>query len=280
MTAISYLNGTWQPPEDAKISVLDRGFMFGDGIYEVIPVYQGRPFELPRHLTRLNNSLNEINLPSPLSDAEWESLMLLGIEKSSETTASIYLQITRGVAPTREHRYPAKVIPTVLLMVSPSKLLERARVDPLDMMTLDDFRWDRGHIKTISLIAAGMLRNEAIARGADDAILVKNGVVTEASAANVFMVKDGVLTTPPKSNRILHGITRDLVVELARSNGIEVVERDFPPQELLAADEVMITSSTHEVWPVGSIDGKTVGNGAGGIVWRQLDGLFQAYKMT
>lgn len=262
------------------VPALDRGFMFGDGVYEVIPVYNGRPFALARHLKRLNNSLEEINLPSPMTDEEWQSLMLAGIEKSGETTASLYLQVTRGVAPTRDHRYPDGVKPTVFMMVSPSKLLERNQVDPLNMVTMDDFRWSRGHIKTISLIAAGMLRNEAIARGADDVILVRDGIVTEASASNVFIASKGVLVTPPKSRHILHGITRDVIVELARDNGIAVEERDFTVEELLAADEVMISSSSHEVWPVGSIDGKTVGNGAGGVMWRQLDALFQACKQA
>ena len=258
--------------------VLDRGFMFGDGVYEVIPVYKGKPFELARHLVRLNNSLSEIRLPAPMTDDEWRTLIATGIEKSGESTASVYLQVTRGVAAKRDHRYPETVQPTVLLIVSPSELLERKKVEPLNMITLDDFRWSRGHIKTISLIAAGMLRNEAIAHDADDAILVKDGRVTEASASNLFIVSNGVLVTPPKSNHILHGITRDVIVELARDNGIEVAEREFTPDEMMAADEVMISSSTHEIWPVGSIDGVTIGNGAPGVVWSKLDSLFQAMK--
>ena len=280
MAAISYLNGTWQAPDEAKVSVLDRGFMFGDGVYEVIPVYKGRPFAVERHLVRLRNSLREVGLPAPMTDDEWLALMREGVERSGEAIASIYLQVTRGVAPTREHRYPEHPQPTVLLMVSPSQLLERKQVDPLEMITLEDFRWARGHIKTTSLIAAGLLRNEAIAQGADDAILLKDGVVTEATASNVFIAKDGIVITPPKSNHILHGITRDVIVELARCNGVEVQERDFTSAELATADEIMITSSTHEIWPVGRLDGKTVGNGAAGVVWRQLDTLFQAFKAT
>jgi D-alanine transaminase len=280
MTAISYLNGSWQAPEEAKVSVLDRGFMFGDGVYEVIPVYNARPFAVDRHLARLGNSLREVGLPSPMTDAEWQALMVEGVERSGETTASIYLQVTRGVAPAREHRYPAKPRPTVLLMVSPSQLLERTKVEPLEMITLEDFRWARGHIKTTSLIASGLLRNEAIARGADDAILIKDGRVTEATASNVFIAKDGVVITPPKSNHLLHGITRDVILELARRNRVEVQEREITPAELEAADEIMITSSTHEIWPVGRLDGRAVGNGAAGVVWRQLDGLFQEFKLA
>jgi len=204
--------------------------------------------------------------------------MAEAIERSGETTASLYLQITRGVAEKRDHRYAAGMQPTVLLVVSPAPMLERKEVVPLNLITLDDFRWSRGHIKTVSLIAAGMLKNEAIARGADDAILIRDGDVTEATASNVFIAKDGVLATPPLDNHILHGITRDVVVELAREHGLALEERRIAPEELAAADEIMITSSTHEVWPVGSLNGEMVGNGAGGVIWQQIDSLFQAHK--
>lgn len=278
MSAISYLNGNWQPPQEAKVSIFDRGFMFGDGVYEVIPVYDTKPFALSRHLVRLGNSLSEVKMPNPMEDDAWESLMAEAIERSGETTASLYLQITRGVAEKRDHRYSAGMQPTVLLVVSPAPMLERKEVVPLTMITLDDFRWSRGHIKTVSLIAAGMLKNEAIARGADDAILIRDGAVTEATASNVVIAKDGVLATPPRDNHILHGITRDVVVELAREHGLALEERRIAPAELASADEIMITSSTHEVWPVGSLNGEMVGNGAGGVIWQQIDRLFQAHK--
>lgn len=280
MPAISFLNGTWQAPEDAKISVLDRGFMFGDGVYEVIPVYNKHPFGLARHLKRLDNSLAEVDIPSPRTDAEWAELIDEAIERSEETIASVYIQVTRGIAPKRDHRFPETPVPTVLVIVSPAPLLERKAITPLNIITMDDFRWARGHIKTISLIAAGMLRNEAIARGADDAILVKDGRVTEATASNIFIAKDGVLITPPKSNHLLHGITRDVVVEVARDSGITVEEREVALAELETADEIMISSSIHEIWPVGTLDGRTIGNGEGGVMWQQLDKLFQAAKLA
>ena len=280
MTAIAWLNGTWQPPADARVSVLDRGFMFGDGVYEVIPVYGARPFALVRHLTRLSNSLGELKLANPMNDDAWSGIISEAIERSGEPVASAYLQVTRGVAARRDLVFPVDVKPTVLVMVYAVSSLSRTNLVPLRMITLDDYRWQRGHLKTISLVASGMLRNEALMRGADDAILLKDGLVTEATASNVFVAKAGVLVTPPKSNRMLHGITRDIVIELAKQQGLPIEEREITAAELADADEVMITSSGHEVYPVGMVDGRVVGNGQGGLMWQQLDRLFQACKAS
>ena len=169
--------------------------------------------------------------------------------------------------------------PTVLVMVYEAPILERKQVAPLTLITLDDFRWSRGHLKTVSLIAAGMLKNEALSRGANDAVLVRDGWITEATAANVFMARDSVLATPPKSNQLLHGITRDLVIELARKHGLPIEERAISLTELTEADEIMITSSGFETWPVGTLNGNRVGNGEGGPLWRQIDELFQQFKL-
>lgn len=278
MVAIACLNGDWQAPADAKVSVLDRGFMFGDGVYEVIPVYAGKAFTIDRHLTRLENSLSAVRIPNPMDLREWKSLIEEAITRSGEDLASVYLQVTRGPADERSHVYPAHPEPTVLVMVSPAPRLQRDAVDALEMITLDDFRWSRGHIKTTSLIAAGMLKNEAVARGADDAILLRDGHVTEATSSNVFLVLGGKLVTPPKNNVVLHGITRDLVIELAVEGGLEVVERPVSASELEAAEEIFITSSIHEAWPIGRLDGTTIGNGEGGVLWQQVDRLFQSYK--
>ena len=275
--AISYLNGTWQAIEDAKISVLDRGFMFGDGIYEVIPVYDGRVFTLDQHLTRLGKSLAEIKLANPLGQDEWAALIKEALVRAEETTALVYIQVTRGIAAKRDHVYP-KSPATILLTVSAAPILERKSIKPYALVSLEDFRWGRGHIKTVSLIAAGMLKNEAISQGADDAVLIRDGLATEGTSSNIFMVKDGVIVTPPKSKLLLHGITRDLVVELAAANGLALQERDIPATELAGADELMITGSGHEVWPVVQLDGLPVGNGAPGVMWKTLDNLFQSYK--
>lgn len=276
--AIAYLNGEWQAPEDAKISVFDRGFMFGDGIYEVMPVYWGQVFTLDEHLKRLHRSLQAIRLASPFSDDQWKNLFAEAIAKSGDETAFLYLQVTRGVATMRTHEYPVDVTPTVLVTVTAAPGLERKSVVPYKMVIKPDFRWARGDIKVVSLIANGLLKNEAIDEGFDDAILVRDGLVTEATASNVFMVKDGVIITPPKSNYLLHGITRDHVIELARSKDLPLEERDITEAELTGADEIWISSTGHEVWPVGELNGQTVGNGEAGVVWQSIDSLYQASK--
>ncbi len=278
MPAVACLNGVWQAPNDARVSVLDRGFMFGDGVYEVIPAYQGKPFTLERHLKRLGASLDEIRIRNPMDDAAWTKLIHDAVERCAESPAYVYVQVTRGVAEIRSHEYPANAEPTVLVMAWHAPILSRESIRPYRATVMDDFRWSRGHIKSVSLIAAGMLKNEAIANGYDDAILVRDGLVTESTAANVFIALDGKLVTPPKSNLLLHGITRDLIVELCQDNGVELEEREITVAELEAADEVMISSSGHEIWPVGELDGKPVGNGAAGALWQQVDDLFQAYK--
>ncbi len=276
--SISYLNGSWQPIEDARVSVLDRGFLFGDGVYEVIPVYNQVPFCLSRHITRLCNSLDEIRMPNPLSNSEWTCLIEEAIEKSGEETASLYLQVTRGADVIRNHVYPEPIEQTVFLMVSPAPLLAREEIDPYSVVTLDDYRWSMGHIKTVSLIAACMLKNEAIAQGVNDAILIRDGLVTESSSSNVFIVLDEVIVTAPKSRYLLHGITRDVIVELARENDLAIEERDFTLEELSEASEIFISSSIHEAWPVGELNNQIVGNGEAGLVWQEVDRLFQAEK--
>jgi D-alanine transaminase len=283
LNSTSYLNGTasvqgtWQAIEDAKVSVLDRGFMFGDGIYEVIPVYDCQAFTLDRHLLRLANSLAEIKLANPLSHEEWVTLVYEALKRGGETMALVYIQVTRGVAAKRDHVY-SKGPATILVTVSAAPILERKTIKPYALVSLEDFRWSRGHIKTVSLIAAGMLKNQAIAQGVDDAVLIRDGLATEATASNIFMVKGGVIVTPPKSRLLLHGITRDLVVELAAANGLALEQRDILATELANADELLITSSGHEVWPIDQLDGQPVGNGAPGVMWKTLDDLFQAYK--
>lgn len=275
---IAYLNGEWLPVEDAKVSVLDRGFLFGDGVYEVIPVYSGNLFCLERHVARLQNSLAEIHLGDAVADVDWTQLLVEAVERSGDTLASLYIQVTRGTDSLRSFVYPEIPTPTIFIMVNPAPNLARTEIVPIKLVSLEDFRWDQGHIKTISLIAAGMLKNRAMAAGANDAVLVKNGEVTEATSANLFAVIGGVLVTPPKSTKLLHGITRDVVVELAQANDVPVEERKLTPAELKTADELFITSSTMEAWPVSHLDGQVIGNGEPGLVWQKVNGLFQANK--
>ena len=276
--SIAYLNGEWNSMGETKVSVLDRGFMFGDGVYEVVPVYQKKAFTLKEHLARLGRSLDEIKIANPMGDSEWTNLIEEAIERSNEHDAVVYIQVTRGASASREHVWPENTPATVLVMVYDAPLLSRKEIIPYNVITLEDFRWQKGHIKSVSLVAAGLFKNEAVSRGADDAVLIRNGFVTEASASNVYIVKDGVLVTPPTSNSILHGITRNLVLSLARADGMSVEEREISVSELDAADEVMISSAGHEVWPVGTVNSNPVGNGEGGVVWQRLDQLFQTYK--
>ena len=275
--AICWINGDWLPPEEARVSVLDRGFMFGDGVYEVLPVYQGKPFSVPEHLARLARSLQEVRISPPMPDSDWKQLITEGVRRCGAPFASVYIQVTRGVATERRHEFPAAE-PTVLLMVTGAPGLERREIRPLDMVTLEDYRWGKGHIKSISLLANGLLRNEAMALGADDAILIRDGYVTEATASNVFIAKNGIIATPARSNYLLHGITRDHVLNLVRREDLPVEERNVSLEDLASADEIWVTSTGHEAWPVGTLNGKVVGNGQGGIIWTEVDTLFQQLK--
>ncbi len=276
--AIAYLDGEWMAPEEAKVSVFDRGFMFGDGIYEVMAVYGGAVFTLDEHLDRLQRSLGEIRLTSPLSRDEWRSLIEEAVERSDETTAYLYLQVTRGFSMPRSHEYPAEVKPTVLITVMHAPILERKSVHPYKVVTKEDFRWGRGDIKVTSLIANGLIKNEALAEGYDDAVMLRDGFVTEATAANVFIVKDGVIATPPKSNFLLHGITRDHIIGLAGKAGLPMEERPITESEVLSADEVWISSTGHEIWPVSQVNDTVIGNGEPGVMFSAVDELFQASK--
>jgi D-alanine transaminase len=271
--ALVYLNGDYVPLNEAKISVLDRGFLFGDGVYEVIPVYGGRPFRLDEHLRRLDHSLAGLRMASPLSDAEWAALFDRLIDGTDDQY--IYLQVTRGAAPKRDHAIPADIEPTVFAMCSPSAPIP---AEGIRAVTVDDIRWRRCDIKAITLLANVLLRQEAVDRGAAEAILVRDGRVTEGAASNIFIVKDGVLITPPKSHELLPGITRDLVLELAQANGIAAEERIIRVEELKEAGEIWMTSSTREVLPVIDLDGAPVGDGQPGPLWRRIQTLYKSYK--
>ncbi|MBV1906162.1 MAG: aminotransferase class IV [Pseudomonadales bacterium] len=280
--AIAYLDGVWQAIHDAKVSVLDRGFMFGDAVYEVIPVYRNKPFMLVEHIQRLATSLAEIKIHNPMSTEQWLELIGEAIFRAEEAYALVYVQVTRGVAQRREHVWPENASPTILVTVSGSPALAETHtssdIKPYVMIIAEDFRWQRGDLKSTCLLAAGLFKNEALAQGADDAILIRDGLVTESSSSNVFVVIDNVLVTPPKSRMILHGITRDLILTLARELNIPVEERDIKQSELAEASEIMVSSAGREVWPVGVINGISVGNGGPGVVWDKLNTGFQVIK--
>jgi len=276
--AICYLNGDYLPLDEACVPVLDRGFIFGDGVYEVIPVYAGKPFRLAHHLQRLNDSLNGIYLVNPLSDEQWTQIIQQVISRNTEGDQSIYLQVTRGVA-RRDHGFPGTAQPTVFVMSNPfspvdAKLLEEG----VGAITLEDIRWQYCHIKSIALLPNILLRQQALDAGAAEAILLKADKVTEGAASNVFVVLDGKLVTPPKGECLLPGITRDLVVELADKHGITCEQRDISREELLRAEEIWVTSSTREILPVTHLDGHPVGDGLPGPVWQKMYAIYQDYK--
>ena len=270
---IVYLNGEYLPLRLAKISVLDRGFLFGDGVYEMIPVYGGKPLRLAEHLERLGNSLSGIRMASPLDQGQWVDIFSRLICGSQDQ--SIYLQITRGVGTKRDHAFPAGVAPTVFVMCTPIAPIPASAAKAV---TLPDIRWQWCHIKAITLLANVLQRQQALDEGCAEAILIRDGNVMEGAASNVFAVVDGVLLTPPKGNYILPGITRDLVVELAQANAMPLEQRSISLEELRVAEEVWLTSSMREVLPVVELDGRTVGNGEIGPVWARMNALYQAFK--
>ena len=269
-----YLNGEYLPLSEAKISVLDRGFLFGDGVYEVIPAYSGQLFCLQAHLQRLHNSLNAISLSVSFDTRQWlDILQPLLIEGDAQY---IYLQITRGVADKRDHAFPEECEPTIFAMCS--AITPFAHQQGVKAITLDDVRWALCHIKATTLLGNILLRQQAVDTGCAEAILIKEGYATEGAASNIFAVIDDVLITPPISNDILPGITRDVVIDLAKKNGLSLREDAISLEALQAASEIWLTSSTREILPVITLDNKPVGNGQVGEMWQTMQQLFQDYK--
>ena len=277
--AVVYLNGEYLPQSQARISVLDRGFLFGDGVYEVIPVFGGEPLRLNEHLERLQRSMDRVGLQNPLSISAWNDVFQTLLERNPGGDRSIYLQVTRGVSPVRDLSVTEDTAPTVFVMVNDIKPVEYDTLERgIEAITVDDFRWKACDIKSVSLIANVMIRLHANRSSVVDAIMVRDGLVTEGTASNVFMVHDNVIATPPKSECLLPGITRDLVIELARANGFIIEERDIRESELETADEIWLTSSTREIAPVVKINEHTVGNGVAGECWKKMIAIYQAYK--
>jgi D-alanine transaminase len=273
-----FLNGDYLPAEQAQVSVLDRGFLLGDGVYEVIPVYNGLPFRLKEHLQRLQRSLDGVRMANPHDDAGWSDIISQLVKLNGDGDQAVYLQVTRGVAP-RDHVFPEGVEPTAFVMTNPIKPLpEWYKQDGIKAITVEDIRWSQCDIKAITLLPNSLLRQQAQDAGAQEALLIRDGYMTEGSASNSYAVIDGVIFTAPKDEKVLPGITRDLVLELAQAAGISYREEAVTAEQLQQADEIWISSSTRELLPVTTLDGQAVGTGKPGPMWQQLDALYQRYK--
>ncbi len=274
-----YLNGDYLPVDEAKISVLDRGFIFGDGIYEVIPVYGGRLFRGSHHLQRLDSGLKAIRIDNPLPAVDWIEILEDLVERNGGGDQSLCLQVTRGIAP-REHRFPKSITPTIFAMSAPLMEVDLTRQQGITAVTLEDNRWLRCNIKSISLLPNLLLRQQAYDAESEEALLVRDGFVTEGAASNVFIVKDNRIITPPQSHHLLPGITRDLVIEICTNEQISYALRPILKEELNEADEIWVTSSTKEIIPVISIDDRPVADGHIGDHWRKLTRLYREYKQA
>jgi len=281
--SIVYLNEKFIPDNEAFVSVMDRGFLFGDGIYEVIPVYSGQLFRLEQHLDRLQRSLNAIRIEMTIDHQHWHKILKQLIQQNSEMgkDLAIYLQITRGSSPIRSHLFPESVNPTIYI-----SCLQRT-APPYDVLkagmkaiTMEDTRWKYCYVKSTILLPNLLAYQQAKDSGADETILLRDGEAIEASTSNLFIVKQGVIITPPLAPYILGGITRDLILELAAHHQLPVKEGIIKETELRQADEIWVTSSTKEIYPIIKLDGKPVGNGKVGPVWDQMIKHYRDYKIS
>ena len=274
--SLCYLNGEFMPVAEARVPVLDRGFIFGDGIYEVVPFYHGRGFRVAQHFARFARSLAAIGLRNPLGDADWQRILARLVEPSSADDRMVYIQVTRGVA-RRDFAFPVGVEPTVFAMVSPLPRPSAAqREQGIRLVSWNDIRWQRCDIKSVSLLGAVLARQFAVDQGADEAAQFRDGWLTEASSANLWVVIGGQLLAPPLDHLILEGIRYGFVADLCRASGIAFTARPIARAEVAGADELLLTSATREVLPVVALDGKPIGSGCPGPVYARLRGLYDA----
>jgi len=270
MPDIAYVNGRFGPLAEAVVHVEDRGFQFGDGVYEVIRTYRGRPFEVEAHLARLERSAAALRLTWDRAPADWAKVIDEGLRLSRFPETKIYIQLTRGQAP-RDHPFPAGIPPTTVLTFRELRPLDPAvRQAGVSAMTLDDVRWGRCDIKSLNLLGNVLARQQAKEAGAFEAILIRDGLVTEGSVSNVMVVRKGVLRTAPEGPKILSGVTRTLVLEVARKQGIQVQESYVSREELFEASEVLLTGTTVEILSVVRIDDRPIGDGVPGSVSKAL----------
>lgn len=276
-----YLNGQILPINQAQVSVMDRGFIFGDGIYEVLSVYGGRVFRFDEHMERMERSLAECRIPNPHSRADWRAIAQSLLDHADAPQASahlVYLQITRGVA-MREHAMLPGLTPTVFMMLQPMAMPSDAqRAQGIACVTADDFRWQKAHIKSTSLLGAVMARQISVDAGAMETVMFRDGYLSEAAASNIWVVKNGVVMGPPKNNLVLEGIRFGVLETLCRDLGLGYELRTLSRDDVTQADELLITSATKEVLAITTLDSQPVGNGQPGPVYQALYAAYQDLK--
>jgi D-alanine transaminase len=273
-----YLDGIYTPLRDAKVSVLDRGFIFGDGIYEVIPFYGGQPFCFDEHMARLDRSLAELRIENPLAPAQWREIAMRLATPGGTAPQAVYIQVTRGVAP-REHGMPKGLRPTVFVMVNPlATVPDAVRAQGVACVSAADFRWQKAHIKSTSLLGAVLARQISIDAGAAETVMFRDDGLSEASSSNVWIVKNGALFGPPRDHRVLAGIRYGLLERLCAEGGIPFALRPIARNEVFGADELLLSSASKEVLPVVTLDGQAIGNGRPGPIYAQLYVAYQRAK--
>ena len=277
-----YLNGQFLPLDEARISPLDRGFLYGDGVYEVIPVYSRRAFRLDEHLRRLDATLTGVKLANPLDPAGWKHVITTLIDAAPWEDQSICLQVTRGADNKRDHAFPPSTVsPTRFAFASPMLTPSaELRAQGVAAITVDDERWARCDLKVVSLLANVLARQQAVEDGCTEALLIRDGYLKEGAASNIFVIKNGILLAPPKTRLMLPGITYDVVLELAKSHGQPVEIREISLNELRSADEVWMTSSTKEILAITRLDGQAVGSGKPGPLGEKMWQWYQDFKNT
>lgn len=276
---LAYFNGSYTPLKEVRISPLDRGFLFGDGVYEVIPAYSGKLFHLAAHLQRLQSSLDGIRLRNPHHAAEWTALLNGLVQKNGDGNQALYLQVTRGADRGRDHGFPHNVPPTVFAMCAPLTPLPAELLQAgARAITLEDIRWRRCDIKSTALLGNVLLRQSAVDQNCSEAVLTRDGYATEGTASSLFMVLGGKIITPPKSQELLPSITRDVILDLVRQHRLPGSEQRIPVAQLRQAEEIWLASSTREVYAVTELDGRKVGDGRPGPWWRRVYDLFQQHK--